>query len=129
MSSNMLVKGYTLIEAVIAVTILSIMVMMILPGTIHILNLARSDLTNMCLWESAFSELNRIKSNPSVVGQSRTCRCGNIDVRLESFVESGTIPAQPNPSLSNQRNCALVVVRSSTDNKSVAVKGTVCKLP
>lgn len=122
-------KGYTLIEALVALAVLVALVVMIMPGIARFLESTRADFVNMCVWESAISELNRVKANPTAVGQVRTYRCGALVVTVNSLIEGGALPANPPQPGSGIRGCALVRVQAEARGRTATVRGPICRLP
>lgn len=74
------IKGFSLIEALIAIVILAII-------TISLANLltrsafsTRDDFFNLCLLQSAASGLEEVRGNSSLIGNSLNFYCGNLTV-------------------------------------------------
>lgn len=78
-------RGFTLVEAIVALGVLVAIIALIMPGIARFLTMTRADFLNMCLWESAMSEFNRVKANPDAVGRTNTYTCGAIVVNTLFF--------------------------------------------
>lgn len=122
-------RGYTLVEALVALGVLVALIVMIVPGVARFLAHTRADFVDMCMWESAISELNRVKANPSQIGQARTYTCGALTVNVNSSIESGSIPPTPPAPGSNVRGCAIVRVQASAQGRVAVIRGPACRLP
>lgn len=123
-------SGFTLLEVLVAFSIAVIVILMIYPKVVGFLLGSRVDLESMIVWESAVSELNHIKANPSRVGTRETLNIGNITVIVSSRILSGTIPPTPPQSGQNQTSCANVEVRAETAGGQVRraiLRGVVCR--
>lgn len=75
-------KGFSLIEALIAIVILAII-------TISLANLltrsafsTRDDFFNLCLLQGAASGIEEARGNSSLIGTSLTFDCGNLEVTV-----------------------------------------------
>lgn len=127
MSKQLLKRGFSLIEAMVALGVLVMLVVMIMPGIARFIEATRRDFISMCLWESAVSGLHRIKANPNQVGATFTYRCGAINVTVNSQLISGTLPATPPAPGLNQRACAVARVQAQAQGRTAVVNGPVCR--
>lgn len=120
-------KGFSLMEAMVALAVLSMLIAMVMPGIGSFIRATGDDFVNMCVWESAVSELRRIKSNPNQIGRTFTYRCGALNVTVNSQLISGTLPNTPPPSGQNQRACAIVRVNANAQGRTATISGPVCR--
>lgn len=120
-------RGFTLMEAIVALGVLIAIIALIMPGIARFLTMTRADFLNMCLWESAVSEFNRVKANPNAVGRTNTYICGAIVVNTRSFLESGNIPQTPPQSGFGNRACAIVRVEATAQGRNAVMRGPVCR--
>ena len=120
-------RGFTLVEAIVALGVLVAIIALIMPGIARFLTMTRADFLNMCLWESAMSEFNRVKANPDAVGRTNTYTCGAIVVNTRSFLERGNIPQTPHQSGSGNRACAIVRVEATAQGRNAVMRGPVCR--
>lgn len=75
-------KGFSLIEALISLMILTFVVMFILNSLTLFPILVRKDLIHSCLREAAQAAIEYKRANPTSTDNNLTFRCQNMDIQV-----------------------------------------------
>lgn len=79
---NSKVKGFSLIEALIAIVILAIITLGLANLLTRSAFFTRDDFFNLCLLQGASSGIEEARGNPSLIGSSLNFTCGNLNVTV-----------------------------------------------
>lgn len=107
-------KGFTLIEAMIAVTILTISLLGVVAMQVYFGTQTTDQSLKNCLVDSSMNALSQYKGNSLPITSSVTCDIYTITVSLDQ----STFPSSD--------NCSDVTATSSSMGKSFSIKTKVC---
>lgn len=113
---NNKIKGFSLIEALIAIAILAIITIILANLLTRSAFSTRDDFFNLCLLQGAASGIEEARGNPSLIGTSLNFDCGNLDVRVTLR------------NINTYGNCTFVEAEAQlqTTNKKAILRDLIC---
>ncbi len=109
----MLRKAFTLIEALIAVAVLSLIVFSIVALVTNMGSIVRKDFKTYCLVQAAISGIEAVRANGSIRSISLICEGETIRVSLRNGSRISD-------------SCYEVISRAESGTRSISLKGVVC---
>jgi len=107
-------KGFTLIEALISLLILTFLVLFIMNSVLLFPLMVKKDLIYFCVQQAAASGIEHARANPALVNQTLTLECEGMNVEVDI---TGQVP---------EGDCGEVVATARYGDYTFEIRDVVC---